>query len=109
MVAYFVAEQFQRLKHCDRFYYETGDPYLRFTPRNLSPSFEVFLLSAQLAEIRKGSSFAKMICQNSKFAHKIQPNVFLLRNELTNAPIECEEIPGMDLSQWEQRGKNKNY
>ncbi|KAI6191954.1 hypothetical protein M3Y97_00283900 [Aphelenchoides bicaudatus] len=89
MVAFFVAEQFRRLKRCDRFWYETGDPYLRFTP-------------PQLAEIRK-ATFAKLLCENSQFAHKIQPNVFIMPNELTNAPIYCEEMPETNLHHWEDQ------
>ncbi|CAD5218330.1 unnamed protein product [Bursaphelenchus okinawaensis] len=84
-----IAEQYQRAKKCDRFYYETNDPNLRFTP-------------AQLAEIRK-SSMSKMLCQNSEYAAKIQPNAFLMPDDLTNAPIHCEEMLDTDLSEWVDR------
>lgn len=57
----------------------------------------------QLAEIRK-SSFAKLICKNSQFAHQIQPKVFLLPNELTNAPIHCEEMQETNLRRWVDQG-----
>ncbi|KAI6232119.1 hypothetical protein M3Y95_00453300 [Aphelenchoides besseyi] len=89
MVAHFLAEQFARLKRCDRFYYETDDSYLRFT-------------APQLTEIRK-STFGKMICENSDYAKKIQPNVFLQPNDLTNAPIFCNQMPTIDLSHWIER------
>ncbi|KAK5974373.1 hypothetical protein GCK32_021976, partial [Trichostrongylus colubriformis] len=68
-LACIIGEQMQRLKKCDRFYYENNDPAVRFTPD-------------QLAEIRK-TTFAKVICDNSQFARKIQPNVFLMADELT--------------------------
>lgn len=67
-LAFIIGEQMQRLKRCDRFYYETANPMVRFTPD-------------QLAEIRK-TSMAKMICANSQYARKIQPNVFLMPDDL---------------------------
>jgi hypothetical protein len=89
MIACVIGEQFQRAKRCDRFYYENGDPNVRFTP-------------GQLMEIRK-STFSKMLCQNSEFAQKIQPNAFLLPNDLTNAPIHCEDMLDTDLDEWIDR------
>nr|CDJ95346.1 Haem peroxidase domain containing protein [Haemonchus contortus] len=88
-LACIIGEQMQRLKKCDRFYYENSDPAVRFTPD-------------QLAEIRK-TTFAKIICENSQFARKIQPNVFLMADELTNAPTSCLELPDTDLFEWLDR------
>ncbi|KAK5969624.1 hypothetical protein GCK32_005079 [Trichostrongylus colubriformis] len=88
-LACIIGEQMQRLKKCDRFYYENNDPAVRFTPD-------------QLAEIRK-TTFAKVICDNSQFARKIQPNVFLMADELTNAPMSCSELPDTDLFEWVDR------
>uniref|UniRef100_A0A915DDW9 Peroxidasin n=1 Tax=Ditylenchus dipsaci TaxID=166011 RepID=A0A915DDW9_9BILA len=89
MLTCIIAEQFQRSKRCDRFYYENDDPATRFTP-------------TQLAEIRK-TTMSKMICESSEYAQKIQPNVFLLPDDLTNAPIKCAELPATDLYAWLDR------
>uniref|UniRef100_A0A0K0DQW8 Animal hem peroxidase n=1 Tax=Angiostrongylus cantonensis TaxID=6313 RepID=A0A0K0DQW8_ANGCA len=89
-LACIIGEQMQRLKKCDRFYYETADPSVKFTP-------------GQLAEIRK-TTFAKMICSNSQYARRIQPNVFLMADDLTNAPTSCSELPDTDLFEWIERG-----
>ncbi|CAJ0579757.1 unnamed protein product, partial [Mesorhabditis spiculigera] len=89
MLACIIAEQMQRLKKCDRFYYENDQPSTRFTP-------------GQLAEIRK-SSLAAMFCQNSQWASQIQPNVFLMADELSNSPITCSEVPQVDLTEWVDR------
>lgn len=52
--------QFERLKRCDRFWHETDDPWVRFSP-------------AQLAEIRK-SLLSKVICSQSDTIDMIQRN-----------------------------------
>ncbi|VDL71064.1 unnamed protein product [Nippostrongylus brasiliensis] len=88
-LACIIGEQMQRLKKCDRFFYESADPAVRFTPD-------------QLAEIRK-TTFSRMICANSQFARKIQPNAFLMADELSNAPTSCSELPDTDLFEWVER------
>lgn len=55
-----IGMQFSRLKRCDRFWHETGDPFIRFSP-------------PQLAEIRK-MTLAKVICQESDSIDVIQRN-----------------------------------
>uniref|UniRef100_A0A915PWL0 Peroxidase n=1 Tax=Setaria digitata TaxID=48799 RepID=A0A915PWL0_9BILA len=89
MLTCIIAEQFQRLKRCDRFYYENDHPATKFTPD-------------QLAEIRK-TTLSKLICSNSQYAHQIQPNAFLMPDDLTNAPMKCSELPDIDLYEWLDR------
>ncbi|CAJ0930875.1 unnamed protein product, partial [Mesorhabditis belari] len=89
MLGCIIAEQMQRLKKCDRFYYENDQSNTKFT-------------IGQLAEIRK-SSLSGMICRNSNWAAQMQPNVFLMPDELTNAPIGCSEVPEIDLTEWIDR------
>lgn len=55
-----IGMQLSRLKKCDRFWHETSDPYVRFSP-------------PQLAEIRK-MTLAGVICQNSDTIDMIQRN-----------------------------------
>lgn len=62
-----VGDQFSRLKHGDRFFYDIGNQPHSFTP-------------FQLNEIRK-ESLARIICSNSQIA-KIQPLVFLQKSTL---------------------------
>ncbi|VDM96570.1 unnamed protein product, partial [Thelazia callipaeda] len=89
MLACIIAEQFQRLKRCDRFYYENDNPTTKFTPD-------------QLVEIRK-TTLSKLICSNSQYANHIQPNAFLMPDELTNAPMKCSELPDVDFYEWLDR------
>lgn len=56
-----IGDQFQRLRNCDRFWYENDDSLVRFT-------------EAQLMEIRK-VTLAKIICDNSDKITSVQRHI----------------------------------
>ena len=85
-----IAEQFSRLKKCDRFYYENDLAETKFSVE-------------QLQEIRK-IKLGSILCQNSRALVKIQPDIFTMPNDLNNAQIPCSDFPKMNLDKWMDRG-----
>uniref|UniRef100_A0A0N5BZJ5 peroxidase n=1 Tax=Strongyloides papillosus TaxID=174720 RepID=A0A0N5BZJ5_STREA len=83
-----IGEQFQRLKKCDRFYYENNLSHTKFS-------------EDQLQEIRK-VTLSKIFCDNSDILTKIQPNAFELPDDLVNAQVPCNTFPHFDLSKWSE-------
>lgn len=77
--------QFKALKVGDRFFYES-DTNVKFTP-------------AQLSEIRK-VTMARIICDNTNI-NQIPLDVFQKTNPTTNPETNCNTLPEMDLSEWE--------
>ncbi|CAG2162961.1 unnamed protein product [Oppiella nova] len=84
--------QFQKLKRCDRFWYETSDPFLRFS-------------EPQLAEIRK-ITLSKVLCDNSDSIDTIQRQIMDLPDSFLNPRIPCSSMPSIDLTQWRERGNS---
>uniref|UniRef100_A0A8D8Z3T8 Peroxidasin n=1 Tax=Cacopsylla melanoneura TaxID=428564 RepID=A0A8D8Z3T8_9HEMI len=84
--------QFRQLRKCDRFWYETDDPVIRFT-------------EPQLQEIRK-STLAKIICANMDFPAALQKNVLELPNDFTNVRLPCHLHPEINLNLWKQTGQS---
>lgn len=83
-----IGEQFRRTRFGDRYWYENGNQAGIFSPR-------------QLAEIKRGASIARIICDNSDTIERIQPLAFLKPSNW-NQKIPCEQIPYVDLRVWQQ-------
>ncbi|XP_064466102.1 uncharacterized protein LOC135377535 [Ornithodoros turicata] len=81
--------QFQRLKKCDRFWYETNNPLIRFT-------------EVQLSEIRK-VTLSKIVCDNSDNIDAIQRSAFDQPDEFLNPRTACLSLPKLDLEEWKER------
>ncbi|XP_023215778.1 uncharacterized protein LOC111618468 [Centruroides sculpturatus] len=84
-----IALQFHLLRQCDRFWYESDNPLIRFT-------------EAQLTEIRK-ANLGRIICDNSDTIESIQRNVFDLTDSFMNPRVPCKSLPSIDLEQWKER------
>lgn len=81
-----ILDQFYRLKHGDRFWYENQGP-------------QAFSLK-QLNEIRK-ISLAKVICDNSDGLHQIQPRVMENSGE-NNTVLPCSELERPNYDYWKE-------
>jgi peroxidase len=64
-----IGRQFNKLKRCDRFWYENSDPLVRFT-------------EPQLQEIRQ-STLSKILCDNCDGVTTLQLHVFISFNQIT--------------------------
>ncbi|XP_046420327.1 peroxidase-like [Neodiprion fabricii] len=90
-------EQFYRTRAGDRFWFESSDQDVAFTPE-------------QLTEIRK-SSISKLFCDNGDNIKLMQPRGFEIVSE-QNPLIKCNDLPGIDLSLWravDPRYRERHY
>ena len=89
-LACLLAAQFSNLKKCDRFWYETSDPQLRFTPQQL--------------EVIRGVTMSSLMCQGGHNMHKMPRYGFDLPDLARNPLMECQQ-PSMliDLGPWEDQ------
>ena len=81
--------QFRNLRKCDRFWYENGNPLIRFT-------------EAQLAEIRK-VTLSKVICNNCDQVTNIQRAMFDIPDPFLNPRVPCNALPEINLELWKER------
>lgn len=83
-----IAIQFRQSRKCDRFWYETDDPNIRFTEH-------------QLAELRK-TTLAKVMCDNMDEHSEMQRAAFDLPSNFLNPRVPCSSMPHIDLSAWKE-------
>ncbi|XP_034941467.1 uncharacterized protein [Chelonus insularis] len=83
-----IAIQFRQLRKCDRFWYETDDPNIRFT-------------EAQLNEIRK-NTLSKVVCENMDSHVEMQRAAFDLPSNFLNPRVPCNSMAAMDFTPWRE-------
>ncbi|XP_074094039.1 uncharacterized protein LOC141524212 [Cotesia typhae] len=83
-----IAIQFRQLRKCDRFWYETDDPNIRFT-------------EGQLNEIRK-NTLSKIICENMDSHVEMQRAAFDLPSNFLNPRVPCGTMAAMDFTPWRE-------
>ncbi|XP_030764452.1 uncharacterized protein LOC115888753 [Sitophilus oryzae] len=88
-----IALQFRHSRKCDRFWYESGDPVVRFT-------------EPQLAELRK-VTMAKTICDNIDGNSDMQRSAFDLPSNFLNPRVPCSAHPNIDFNAWRESAPGK--
>ncbi|KAF7995421.1 hypothetical protein HCN44_006528 [Aphidius gifuensis] len=83
-----IATQFRRARKCDRFWYETDDPNIRFTEQ-------------QLNELRK-NTLAKVLCENMDSHVLMQRAAFDLPSDFLNPRVSCGTMAKMDFASWKE-------
>lgn len=78
--------QFSLIRRCDRFWYETADPLVRFT-------------EDQLAEVRK-VQLSKVICTNGDNIKRIQKHAMDTPDAFLNPRLPCQSLMSMNLEKW---------
>ncbi|KAK7573454.1 hypothetical protein V9T40_010645 [Parthenolecanium corni] len=82
-----ISIQYRQLRKCDRFWYETSDPLLKFSPE-------------QLIEIRK-ATLSRIICDNLDVPSPVQRWAFDLPSE-ENPRVPCQSLPRTNLKAWQE-------
>ncbi|CAG2115382.1 unnamed protein product, partial [Medioppia subpectinata] len=80
--------QYYHIKFGDRYYYEHG---------NQAGSFNL----AQLNNIRKGTTLARLVCLTSDQIPAVQPHAFFPVSQY-NRPLNCKSYPDFDYSLWRE-------
>ena len=89
-LACLLAAQFSNLKKCDRFWYETSDSQLRFSPQQL--------------EVIRGVTMSSLMCQGGQDMHRMPRHGFDLHDHARNPLMECGQPPmTLDLIPWEDQ------
>ncbi|XP_031782036.1 uncharacterized protein LOC100119054 [Nasonia vitripennis] len=83
-----IAIQMRQARKCDRFWYETDDPNIRFTEH-------------QLAEVRK-TTLAKIMCENMDHHTDMQRAAFDLPSNFLNPRVPCGSMPHMNFEAWRE-------
>ncbi|UJR29119.1 hypothetical protein I4U23_010333 [Adineta vaga] len=83
-----IAQQFRDLRRGDRFFYETQNPSIRFTPN-------------QFNEIRH-ISLSSILCQTIKDMNEIQIDAFKMPNHSNNQYVSCSSLPFINLLFWRE-------
>ncbi|XP_059091674.1 chorion peroxidase-like [Tigriopus californicus] len=81
-----IADQFEKLRQCDRFWFESPDEHIQF-------SLE------QLQEIRK-VTLGSLICRNCDLFAPMPRNVFDIPDDVNNPMEDCQNHPMIDIAKW---------
>ncbi|CAH1185902.1 unnamed protein product [Phyllotreta striolata] len=84
--------QFKKMRQCDRFWYESHDPAVRFTEQ-------------QLSEIKK-ITLSKILCSNMDVEGYIQKDAFDLPTNFLNPRVPCHSLPAINMNAWKEFGGN---
>ena len=74
---------------CDRFWYETSDPLLRFSPRQL--------------EAIRGVTLSSLVCQAGHSLGRVPEAAFDLPAAASNPLVPCRDLPALDLGPWREQ------
>ena len=90
-LACLIGLQFRHLRSCDRFWYESGEPTVRFT-------------KAQLQSIR-GETLSGLLCRNCDKPGMLPQSGMHKMHRTTNPMTHCKDMKHIDLELWRD-GKN---